>query len=196
MGKRNCIYVGVIAFALVVFPGMGRLNATNDRFGSRRKKVKNLKDQITQTTRRTRGNYKTGRIVPGPTGPPTARARGSDQRTVNNSRREAPRLANHIAPPEPSFYRVGPEHVRLRTTICCPPRVGIHTKRKQGPGSWVHGRLARSALYARKTSRFHTKRRRRPYEIKAGKWCRKRNMFELSALVCCFKATQNTRRWA
>jgi len=31
---------------------------------------------------------------------------------------------------------------------------------------WIHRRLARGALQARKTPRFHTTRRRRPYEMK------------------------------
>ena len=102
MGKRNWIFVGVIAFALVVFLAWA-FWTPNDRDWEQQEKIKDLEDRVARLQKELEESPK--QIASLRAGSDeTTRARRSAKRTVNNSRQEAPRLADRIPSPEPSFY--------------------------------------------------------------------------------------------
>ena len=101
MGKRNWIFVGVIAFALVVFLAWA-VWTPNDSW-EQEEKIKDLEDRVARLQKELGESPKQVASLRAGSDE-TTRARRSAQRTVNNSRREAPRLADRIPSPEPSFY--------------------------------------------------------------------------------------------
>lgn len=106
MGKRNWIFVGVFAFALVVFLAWA-FWTPNDRdslaFREQEEKIKDMEDRVARLQKELEESRKQIASLRGGSDE-TTRARRSAQRTVNNSRREAPRVADRIPSPEPSFY--------------------------------------------------------------------------------------------
>ena len=102
MGKRNWIFVGVIAFALVVFLGWA-FGTLKDRDWEREEKIKDLEDRVARLQQELEKSPKQVASLRAGSDENT-RARRSAQRTVNDSRREAPRVADRIPSPEPSFY--------------------------------------------------------------------------------------------
>src|SRR4029453_5486978 len=103
IGKKGLIFVGVIAFALVVF-----LAWPNDRvssaFHQKEKKMRDMEDPIARLQKKLEESSKQiASLQPG--SDETPRARRSAQRNVNNSRREEPRLADQNPSTEPRFYQ-------------------------------------------------------------------------------------------
>ena len=106
MGKKNWIFFGVFAFALVVFLAWA-FWTPSDRdslaFREQEEKIKDMEDRVARLQKELEESRK--QIASLRAGSDeTTRARRSAQRTVNNSRREAPRVADRIPSPEPSFY--------------------------------------------------------------------------------------------
>src|SRR5262245_11605530 len=106
MGKKGSIFVGVIAFALVVFLAW-TFWTPNDR-GSfalqhQEEKIKDMEDQIARLQKELEESSK--QIASFQAGSDeTTRARRLAQRSVNNSRREQTRLADQDPSPE-RFYQ-------------------------------------------------------------------------------------------
>jgi septal ring factor EnvC (AmiA/AmiB activator) len=106
MGKKGSIFVGVIAFALVVFLAWKAFWTPNDR-GSlalqQEEKIRDMEDRIARLQKELEGSSK--QIASLQAGSDeTPRARRSAQRNVNNSRREETRLADQNPSPE-RFYQ-------------------------------------------------------------------------------------------
>jgi hypothetical protein len=106
MGKKGSIFVGVIAFALVVFLAWKAFWTPNDR-GSlalqQEEKIRDMEDRIARLQKELEESSK--QIASLQAGSDeTPRARRSAQRNVNNSRREETRLADQNPSPE-RFYQ-------------------------------------------------------------------------------------------
>jgi Bacterial SH3 domain len=108
MGKKESIFVGVIAFALVVFLAWNAFWTPNDR-GSlalqrQEEKIRDMEDRIARLQKELEESSK--QIASLQAGSDeTTRARRSAQRNVNNSRREQTRVADQNPSPEPRFYQ-------------------------------------------------------------------------------------------
>jgi len=118
MGKRNWIFVGVIAFALVVFLAWA-FWTPNDRDWEQEEKIKDLEHRVARLQKELEESPK--QIASLRAGSDeTTRARRSAQRTVNNSRREAPRLADRIPSPEQASMRRSGAHPFLKNHLLLP----------------------------------------------------------------------------
>ena len=105
IGKKGSIFVGVIAFALVVFLTWA-FWTPNDRgsFQQQEEKIRDMEDRIARLQKELEESSKQiASLQPG--SDETPRARRSAQRNVNNSRREETRLADQNPSPEPRFYQ-------------------------------------------------------------------------------------------
>ena len=105
MGKKGSIFVGVIAFALVVFLTWA-FWTPNDRgsFQQQEEKIRDMEDRIARLQKELEESSKQiASLQPG--SDETPRARRSAQRNVNNSRREETRLADQNPSTEPRFYQ-------------------------------------------------------------------------------------------
>ena len=107
MGKKGSIFVGVIAFALVGFLAWKAFWTPNDRgslaFQQQEEKIRDMEDRIARLQKELEESSKqVASLQPG--SDETTRARRSDQRNVNNSRREETRLADQNPSPE-RFYQ-------------------------------------------------------------------------------------------
>jgi Bacterial SH3 domain len=106
MGKKGSIFVGVIAFPLVVFLAWKAFWTPNDR-GSlalqQEEKIRDMEDRVARLQKELEESSK--QIASLQAGSDeTTRAPRSAQRNVNNSRREETRLADHNPSPE-RFYQ-------------------------------------------------------------------------------------------
>jgi hypothetical protein len=109
MGKKGSIFVGVIAFALVVFLAWKAFWTPNDRsswaFQQQEEKIRDMEDRIARLQKDLEESSK--QITSLQAGSDeTTRARRSAQRNVNNSRREETRLADQNPSPERSYQTV------------------------------------------------------------------------------------------
>jgi hypothetical protein len=106
MGKKGSIFVGVIAFALVVFLAWKAFSTPNDR-GSlalqQEEKIRDMEDRIARLQKELEESSKQIPSLQAGSDE-TPRARRSAQRNVNNSRREETRLADQNPSPE-RFYQ-------------------------------------------------------------------------------------------
>jgi type II secretory pathway component PulM len=107
MGKPGSIFVGVIAFALVVFLAWKAFWTPNDRgslaLQQQEEKIRDMEDRIARLQKELEESSK--QIASLQAGSDeTTRAPRSAQRNVNNSRREETRLADHNLSPE-RFYQ-------------------------------------------------------------------------------------------
>jgi biopolymer transport protein ExbB/TolQ len=108
MGKKASIFVGVIAFTLVVFLAWKAFWTPND-IGSlalqqQQEKIREMEDRVARLQKELEESSK--QIASLQAGSDeTTRARRSTQRNVNNSRREETRLADQNPSPEPRFYQ-------------------------------------------------------------------------------------------
>jgi hypothetical protein len=108
IGKKGSIFVGVIAFALVVFLTWKAFWSPNDRdslaLQQQEEKIRDMEDRVTRLQKELEESSK--QIASLQAGSDeTTRARWSAQRNVNNSRREETRLADQSPSPEPRFYQ-------------------------------------------------------------------------------------------
>jgi hypothetical protein len=108
IGKKGSIFVGVIAFALVVFLAWKAFWTPNDRdslaLQQQEEKIRDMEDRIARLQKELEESSK--QIASLQAGSDeTTRARRSPQRNVNNSRREETRLADQNSSPEPRFYQ-------------------------------------------------------------------------------------------
>ena len=108
IGKKGSIFVGVIAFALVVFLAWKAFWTPNDRdslaLQEQEEKIRDMEDRIARLQKELEESSKQiASLQPG--SDETTRARRSAQRNVNNSRREETRLADQNPSPEPRFYQ-------------------------------------------------------------------------------------------
>jgi TolA-binding protein len=103
IGKKGLIFVGVIAFALVVF-----LAWPNDRGSSalqqQEEKIRDMEDRIARLQKELEESSKQFASLHAGSDE-TTRTRRSAQRKVNNSRREETRLADQNPSTEPRFYQ-------------------------------------------------------------------------------------------
>jgi Bacterial SH3 domain len=107
MGKKGSIFVGVIAFALVVFLAWKAFWTPNDRgslaLQQQEEKIRDMEDRVARLQRELEESSK--QIASLQAGSDeTPRAHRSAQRKVNNSRREETRLADQNPSPE-RFYQ-------------------------------------------------------------------------------------------
>jgi Bacterial SH3 domain len=106
-GKKGSIFVGVIAFTLVVFLAWKALRTPND-IGSlalqQQEKIREMEDRVARLQKELEESSKQIASLQGGSDE-TTRARRSTQRNVNNSRREETRLADQNPSPEPRFYQ-------------------------------------------------------------------------------------------
>jgi len=107
MGKKGWIFVGVTAFALVVFVAWKAFWTPNDRdsvaFREQEEKIRDMEDRVARLQKELEESSKqVASLQAG--ADETTRARRSAHRKVNNSSRGENRLANQIPSPEPSFY--------------------------------------------------------------------------------------------
>jgi len=108
MGKKGSVFVGVIAFALVVFLAWKVFWTPNDRdalaLQQQEEKIRDMEDRVARLQRELEESSK--QIASLQAGSDeTTRARRSAQRKVNNSSGEETRLADHNPSPEPRFYQ-------------------------------------------------------------------------------------------
>jgi TolA-binding protein len=106
-GKKGSIFVGVIAFALVVFLAWKVFSTPNDRdslaLQQQEEKIRDMEDRIARLQKELEESSK--QIASLQAGSDeTTRARRSAQRNVNNSKREETRLADQNLSPE-RFYQ-------------------------------------------------------------------------------------------
>ena len=106
MGKRGSIFVGAIAFALVVFLAWGfwTPDARDSLALQQEEKLRDMEDRVARLQQELEESSK--QIASLQAGSDeTTRARRSAQRKVNNSRREETRLADQNPSPETRFYQ-------------------------------------------------------------------------------------------
>jgi hypothetical protein len=106
MGKKGSIFVGVIAFALVVFLAWKAFWTPNDRDSlalQQEEKIRDMEDRVARLQKELEESSK--QIASLQAGSDeTPRARRSAQRIVNTSRREETRLADQNPSQESRFY--------------------------------------------------------------------------------------------
>ena len=107
LGKKGSLFVGVIAFALVVFLALKAFCTPNDRdslaLQQQEEKIRDMEDRIARLQKELEESSKQiASLQPG--SDENTRARRSAQRNVNNSRREETRLADQNPSPE-RFYQ-------------------------------------------------------------------------------------------
>jgi cell shape-determining protein MreC len=109
MGKKGWIFVGVIAFAVVAILAWKVFRTPNDGYSlalqEKEEKIRDMEDRVASLQKELEESSKQIALLQAGSDQST-RARRSDQRKVNNSRREETRLANQISSPKPSFYEV------------------------------------------------------------------------------------------
>jgi Bacterial SH3 domain len=108
MGKKGSIFVGTIVFALVVFLAWKVFWTPNDRDSSavqqQEEKLRDMEDRVARLQKELDESSK--QIASLQAGSDESmRTRRSDQRKVNNSRREETRLADQNSSQETRFYR-------------------------------------------------------------------------------------------
>ena len=107
MGKRNWIFVGVIAFALVVFLAWKAFWTPNDRdsfaLRGQEEKIRDMEDRVARLQKELEESSKQIASLQGGSDEAT-RGRRSTQRKVTNSRREETRPADQNPSLEPRLY--------------------------------------------------------------------------------------------
>jgi Bacterial SH3 domain len=108
MGKKGSIFVGVIAFALIVFLAWNAFWTPNDRgslaLQQQEEKIRDMEDRIARLQKELEESLKQIAALQAGSDE-TTRARRSTQRNVNNSRREEIRLADQNPSSESRFYQ-------------------------------------------------------------------------------------------
>jgi septal ring factor EnvC (AmiA/AmiB activator) len=106
MGKKGSIFVGVIAFALVVFLAWA-FWTPNDRDSlalQQEEKIRDMEDRVARLQKELEESSKQIESLQAGSDE-TTRTRRSVQRNVNNSRRVETRLADQNPSPETRFYQ-------------------------------------------------------------------------------------------
>ena len=106
LGKKGSIFVGVIAFALVVFLAWKAFWTPNDRdsleLQQQEEKIRDMEDRIARLQKELEESSKQiASLQPGS----DETMRRSAHRNVNNSRREETRLADQNTSAEPRLYQ-------------------------------------------------------------------------------------------
>src|SRR6266850_3093979 len=108
LGKKGSIFIGVIAFALVVFLAWKAFWTPNNRdslaLQQQEEKIRDMEDRIARLQKELEESSKQIASLQ-PRSDETTRAHRSAQRNVNNSRREEARLDDQNPSTEPRFYQ-------------------------------------------------------------------------------------------
>ncbi len=107
VGKKGSIFVGVIAFALVVFLAWKAFWTPNDRDSlaqQQEEKIRDMEDRVARLQQELEESSKQVASLQAGSDE-TTRARRPGQRNVNNSRREETSLADQNPSPQTRFYQ-------------------------------------------------------------------------------------------